>query len=106
NLGVITQAFAGIISGLAIFLPGILLIYFIYPIWHDLRQVKAIKIALKGINAVASGLLLSTAIALILQHVNSITNLLVVLFSLGLLFYKKVPAPVIILITILLGFIL
>ncbi|MEA4875165.1 chromate efflux transporter [Anaerorhabdus sp.] len=106
NLGVITQAFAGIISGLAIFLPGILLIYFIYPIWHDLRQVKAIKIALKGINAVASGLLLSTAIALILQHVNSLTNLLVVLFSLGLLFYKKVPAPVIILITILLGFIL
>ncbi len=106
NLGVITQAFAGIISGLAIFLPGILLIYFIYPIWHDLRQVKAIKIALKGINAVANGLLLSTAIALILQHVNSLTNLLVVLFSLGLLFYKKVPAPVIILITILLGFIL
>lgn len=106
NLGIGTQLLAGGISGVAIFLPGILLIYFIYPIWSDLRQVKAIKIALKGINAVASGLLLSTAITLILHQITSVTDGLVVLFALGLLFYKKVPAPIIILITLLLGFIL
>lgn len=106
NLGIGTQLLAGGISGIAIFLPGILLIYFIYPIWSDLRQVKAIKIALKGINAVASGLLLSTAITLILHQITSVTDGLVVLFALGLLFYKKVPAPIIILITLLLGFIL
>lgn len=105
DLGLFTQIFAGLISGIAIFLPGILLIYFIYPIWQDLRQIKAIKIALQGINAVASGLLLSTALILILHNINSLASLFIVLFSLGLLFYKKIPAPIIILITLFLGFI-
>lgn len=105
DLGIVIQILSGVISGIAIFLPGILLIYFIYPIWQDLRQVKAIKISLKGINAVASGLLLSTAITLILKNVDSIQSLIVIIIALLLLFYKKIPAPLIILGTILLGFI-
>lgn len=32
---------------------GLLLIYFIYPIWENLKQIKGIKMSLKGITAVA-----------------------------------------------------
>ena len=45
-----TQIFGALLSGLGIFLPGVLLIFFVYPIWVDLREIKGIKGGLKGHN--------------------------------------------------------
>ena len=43
----------------AIFLPGLLLIYFIYPIWENLKKIKGIKVSLNGVTAVAGGLIVN-----------------------------------------------
>lgn len=40
----------------AIFLPGLLLIYFIYPIWENLKKIKGIKVSLNGVTAVTRGI--------------------------------------------------
>jgi chromate transporter len=55
---IIFQIAGAILSALGIFLPGVLLIFFVFPIWQRLKTIKAIQIALKGILAVAAGLIL------------------------------------------------
>ncbi|MEG0238877.1 MAG: chromate efflux transporter [Anaerorhabdus sp.] len=106
NTNLFMQIFSGLCSGISIFLPGIFLIYFIYPIWDKLRQIKAIKIALKGISAVACGLLLKTAFTLLFTPLLPFNQFLFVLLFFILLYTKKVPAPVLVIIAIILGFII
>jgi chromate transporter len=44
----IYQVFGSVAGGIGIFLPGLLLIYFVFPIWENLKKVRGIKISLKG----------------------------------------------------------
>ena len=99
-----TQIFGALLSGLGIFLPGVLLIFFVYPIWVDLREIKGIKVALKGITAIAAGLILSSGIVLFMKHGISWVNGLI-LFITVLMLLKKIPAPFIVLLMVILGFI-
>lgn len=99
-----TQIFGALLSGLGIFLPGVLLIFFVYPIWVDLREIKGIKVALKGITAIAAGLILSSGIVLFMKHGISWVNGLI-LFITVLMLLKKIPAPLIVLLMVILGFI-
>lgn len=101
--GVINQIIAALTSGLAIFLPGILLIYFVYPIWENLKKVKAVNVALEGISSVAGGLIAASALVLMQRNGFSLANIGIVIFTSLLLFTKKLPAPVIVLIVILIG---
>ena len=100
------QALGALITGFAIFLPGTLLIFFVLPIWEQLKSIEAIQIALKGITAVAGGLISSTAIIIMQSSGFEFMNVIVLMFSILLLLSKKVPAPVIVLLVILLGIIL
>lgn len=103
----ITYQILGAISGgIGIFLPGLLLIYFIYPIWENLKEIKAIKISLKGINAVAGGLITASAIVLMQKNGLLIDNLLVCIITIIFLYTKKIPAPFIVIISILGGVII
>lgn len=104
--GVLYQIIAGLIGGIGIFLPGILLIYFVYPLWADLRQVKGIKVSLTGINAVAGGMISSAAIIILQKAGLSFENLAIMLLTILLLATKKVPAPLVVLGCILLGIII
>lgn len=103
--GNIMQALGALISGLAIFLPGTLLIYFILPIWNQLKEIKAIKVSLKGITAVAGGLIVTSALILMQKSGFSIDNILIMALTIILLFAKKIPAPIIVVLVLLLGFI-
>lgn len=103
---VLTQVLGSIAGGIGIFLPGLLLIYFIYPIWENLKKIKGIKISLKGINAVAGGLITVAAIVLMQKSGFMLDNIIVTLLTVVLLFTKKVPAPLIVLMVILAGFII
>lgn len=103
---VLTQVLGAIAGGIGIFLPGLLLIYFIYPIWENLKKVKGIKISLKGITAVAGGLITVAAIILMQKSGFMIDNIFVMLVTTGLLLTKKIPAPLIVLVTLVAGFIL
>lgn len=102
--GTFMQIAGALTSGIAIFLPGVLLIYFVYPIWNRLKKIKGIQISLSGISAVAAGLVLSSAIILIQKSGLSIENISVVVISTILVFSKKIPAPLIVLFAVLLGF--
>ncbi|NLM78202.1 MAG: chromate efflux transporter [Ruminococcaceae bacterium] len=91
-------------GGIGIFLPGLLLIYFIYPVWERLKLVKGIKVSLKGITAVAGGLISVAAIILMLKSGFTLANIAVMLVTVLLLLTKKIPAPLIVAVAIAAGF--
>lgn len=103
---VFTQTLGAIASGIAIFLPGLLLIYFVYPIWEQLKKIKGIKVSLKGVTAVAGGLITTAAVVLMQKSGFMIDNIVVTLVTTALLLSKKVFAPLIVLVVIILGFII
>ncbi len=90
-------------AGIGIFLPGVLLIYFVYPIWAQLKQIRAIKISLKGITAVAGGLIAASALVLLVKNGFSAEVLIVTAVTAGLLLIKKIPAPLIVLFVLVAG---
>ncbi len=102
----IYQMIGAMAGGIGIFLPGLLLIFFVYPVWEKLKKVRGIKVSLRGITAVAGGLI--TVSALILMQKNGFTadNILVVLLTAVLLISKKIPAPLIVLLALGFGFLM
>ena len=103
--GALNQVAGAAAGGIGIFLPGLLLIYFVYPVWERLKKIKGIKISLKGITAVAGGLIAVAAIILIQRSGFILENILVVLATVILLLTKKIPAPLIVVMAIAAGFI-
>ena len=101
-----TQILGAMAGGIGIFLPGILLIYFVYPIWENLKKIRGIKVSLRGITAVAGGLISVSAIILMQKSGFAIDNILVVLVTSVLLLTKKIPAPFIVIFALGLGFII
>lgn len=102
---VFTQIMGAAAGGIAIFLPGLLLIYFVYPIWENLKKIKGIKISLKGITAVAGGLITVSAIILMQKSGFLIDNIIIMLITVVLLITKKIPAPLIVVVALAIGFI-
>ncbi|MDK2807381.1 MAG: chromate transporter [Clostridiales bacterium] len=102
--GVALQLLGAIVSGIGIFLPGLLLIYFIYPIWESLKAVKGIKISLRGITAVAGGLIGAASIILMQKNGFTFENIAVAGITVGLLLSKKIPAPLIVFFVLAAGF--
>ena len=97
----IPGAVAGVI---AIFLPGILLIYFVYPVWEDLKEIRGIRVALRGIAPVAAGLIAVAALILMQRSGFSPDNILVFLLTGGLLLSGRIPAPLLVAGVLLAGF--
>lgn len=62
--GAAGQILGAVIGGIGIFLPGILLIFFVYPVWEELKDIRAVRLSLIGINTVAGGLLAVSIIVL------------------------------------------
>jgi chromate transporter len=103
NSGVAVQIMGAAIGAVGIFLPGLLLIYFVYPIWEDVRTIRAIRIALKGVNAVAGGLVAVSAVVLATAAGFTLLNLVIAAATAAILFTRKVPAPLIVLSALLAG---
>lgn len=100
------QILGSIAGGVGIFLPGLLLIYFIYPMWTSLKKIRGIAVSLKGITAVAGGLISVAAIILLQKSGFTSDNLIVMAITTVLLFIKKVPAPLIVLAVLTAGFLI
>ncbi|MDO5649768.1 MAG: chromate efflux transporter [Gallicola sp.] len=95
---------AGLLGGFSIFLPGTLLVFFIFPLWKSARKITHFKYFLKGVTVTAASLITMTAIT---QSLNLPVDILVyglVLASTLLLLSKKVPAPLIVLMAAVLGY--
>ncbi len=100
-----------IIGSVAIFLPSILLLFFLFPIWENLKRYVTVFRALEGINAVIVGLIFAASLFLLkgilLPGLNLITfyNLFIIFGTFLLLRFTKLPSPVIVLLCLLLGWI-
>lgn len=101
--GPIIQIIGALLSGIGIFLPGTLLIFFAIPVWEKLREIRAIKISLKGINAVAGGMIASSAIRIMQRSGFTLENIIVFAVVAILLLTKKIPAPLIVLLVLIAG---
>jgi chromate transporter len=114
NEGKSKQVIGCIIGTLGIFLPSALLVLFFYPVWHNLHRYDSIYRSLKGINAAVVGIMAASTIYLtrdlsFLGIVDgkalSFLNIGVISGTFFLLMFSRLPAPIIALICLLLGFI-
>ncbi|MBS1614868.1 MAG: chromate efflux transporter [Bacteroidetes bacterium] len=94
------------IATIAIFLPSTLLIFFLFPVYHNLRHHVIIFRALEGINAAVVGIIWASGIVL-LQTISTPhfdwSNLVVIAITFCLLQFTRIPAPFIVLGWLLLG---
>lgn len=88
---------------IAVFLPSTLLLFFLFPLYQNLKQHVIIFRALEGINAAIVGIIWATGFVLFQSLPFDWTNLVVVLITFSLLYFSKVPAPLIVLGWLLLG---
>jgi chromate transporter len=89
--------------GIAIFLPGILLIFFVYPLWEQMKQIRGIGISIQGVTAVAGGMVAGMCFVLLKMNGFSLPNIFFTLAVAALLWWGKVPTPMIVLLTLLIG---
>ncbi len=100
-----------LIGSIAIFLPSALLVLFFYPVWHNLKKFVVVYRALEGINAVVVGLMWAATLYLLrgvsVNHLDSLSiiNVIVIIGTFGALHIKKLPAPVIVLFCLFVGWI-
>jgi len=110
--GKITQFYGCIIGTVALFLPGILLMYFFFPIWENLKRYVIIFRAIEGIKSVVPGFMCAAAIYLINDLFFVSTKMefsisfLILLSTFIILLKTKIPPPLIVIACLVLGFIL
>lgn len=104
--GIGYQLLGALVAAAGIFLPGTFLIFFVIRFWNRLKQYRPVKASLEGINAASAGLVIGAAILLFEPIQNTPLNIGFILLTFGLLLLTRVPAAVIVLIGLLVGFII
>jgi chromate transporter len=105
------QLLGCIIGTIAIFLPSTLLLLFFFPVWQYLKKYAAVFRALEGINAVVVGVMAAAACYLVkvnFTHTFDLSSIIFIAVIIGtflLLRFTKTPAPVIVLLCVILGWI-
>ena len=102
------------VGTVAIFLPGTLLIFFVYPIWNQLKQIPVIHRSLKGIIAVSIGLVWAAAVLMVMPYIQNqwLTNtdqwlsFVVFCVTIGYLKWVKKPAFILVIAVVLVGFLM
>ncbi|MCU0379611.1 MAG: chromate efflux transporter [Chitinophagaceae bacterium] len=114
NEGKSRQIMGCIIGAVGIFLPSALLVLFFFPVWHNLHRYEGIYRALKGINAAVVGIMIASTIYLtrdlslagiVEGRAISFLNMGVIAGTFVMLMFSRLPAPVIALACLLLGWI-
>lgn len=106
NLGPAYQFLGCMLAPIAIFLPSLLLVLFFFPIWNNLKKHVVIYRALEGINAVVVGIMWAATFILFTAIPITWYNVLIALWTFGLLSLTRLPSPIIVLICILMGWLL
>lgn len=92
-----------VVSSLGIFLPGILMIFFVIRFWQQLKQYRAVRASLEGINASSTGLTVAAGIGLFMPMSNDFIPIITIIITFLLLLTNKIPSYLIILGGLLLG---
>ncbi len=119
DFGTQAQLLGGAIALFAVFLPSTLLLLFFYPIYQNLKQHVIIYRALEGINAMIVGIIWASGILFTMEifHINiasvksgawlqqiDIWSLLAIAITYLCLKYTKLPAPVLVITALVLGY--
>jgi chromate transporter len=106
------QLLGCLIGTIAIFLPSALLVLFFFPIWNNLKKYAAIYRSIEGINSAVVGILIAATlfimrdISIVEAKTVSFINIGVILGTFLLLYYTKIPSPIIVVLCLLLGYLL
>ena len=105
------QVLGCIIGTVAIFLPSALMVLFFFPIWQNLKKYIVVYRAIEGINAVVVGIMFAASfymmkdVSLIGLNTVSLLNIFIITATALLLLFTRLPAPVIVLTCLLIGWI-
>lgn len=102
--GTFWQIAGCLIATIAVFLPSTLLLFFLFPLYQNLRQHVIIYRALEGINAAVVGIIWASGIVLFqMMQPFELINLVVVAITFALLYFTKIPSPFIVIGWLLMG---
>ena len=122
DFGVLSQCLGSLSSTIGIFLPGALLIFFVYPIWKQIKTHPIVVKALPGVIAASCGLVLAAAYLMFLpvgfnwvkkgsfyftnldtSNLVNIGPIIIILMTSLLLMKTKIKSPWYIIVAILAG---
>ena len=109
--GTRVQLLGCIIGSIAIFLPSALLVLFFFPVWQNLKKFVVVFRSLEGINAAVVGIMLAATfyllkdVSIISFNTISFINIAVIIGTLLVLQYSRIPTPLIVLFCLLIGLI-
>ncbi|WP_346316747.1 chromate efflux transporter [Chitinophaga sp. YIM B06452] len=106
NLGPGYQFLGCLLAPIAIFLPSMLLVLFFFPIWNNLKKHVIIYRALEGINAVVVGIMWAATFILFTSIDGTWYNWAIMLSTLALLYFSRLPSPFIVIACLLAGWLL
>lgn len=111
--GLMNFLLGALIGFVGIFLPGTIVVFFTFPIWQQIQSNKFIQNAIPGLFAVSIGFIFSACLVLCdnlitkISETNDATlslySLIVLILSLVMLYYKKIPTPLVVLFTLAFG---
>ena len=99
------QIAGSILAVIGINSPGLILMLFIVPFWEELKKITHVKNSLSGITAVSVGFILAAIVLLFNQVHTSFLSISVMILTFLLLCFTKVPAPALILLGLICGYI-
>ncbi|QHV93744.1 chromate efflux transporter [Spirosoma endbachense] len=85
------QLWGSCVSTAGIFLPGTFLIFFVYRFWEQLKRYRVVRASLDGVNAASTGLTAAAAIVLFQPMAPHWPSVVVVLITMGVLLYTRIP---------------
>ncbi|OIN58436.1 chromate efflux transporter [Arsenicibacter rosenii] len=100
------QLLGSMASTLGIFLPGTFLIFFVFHFWDQLKRYRAVRASLEGINAASSGLTAAAAVVLFEPMALDWQMLLVIVATILLLEFTKMPPYILIIGGLVLGLVI
>jgi chromate transporter len=95
-----------ILATTAVFLPSTLLLFFLFPVYQNLKHHVIIFRALEGINAAVVGIIWASGFVLFGSMSFEWINLVVILITFSLLYFTKIPSPFIVVGWLLLGWVM
>lgn len=97
------QLIGGLIGTVGVFLPGALILFFLFPLYQNLKQYRVIFRALEGIHGAVIGILWGSAIVLFNTMPFEYGSILVIASTALVLNFTKIPAPLIVVFWLLMG---
>lgn len=103
EFGIGGQVLGAVVAAIGIFLPGTFLIFFVIRFWEQLKKYRPVRASLEGVNAVSSGLVIAATFLILVSMDHTFLNYLLILGTVVMLRFTKIPTPFIIIGGLLLG---